>query len=78
MKKTSRIIYAMLLLCSSTLNAELIGYWSFDDDTCMDNSGNAYHGTMNGGSYSTDVPAALAGGKSIDLTGIGQYVIGHL
>ena len=37
----------------------LIGYWSFNEgegDTVYDLSGNGNHGTINGASYSTDVP----------------------
>ena len=45
----------------------LMGYWTFDDDTVNDSSGNNYHGTTNG-TYSTDVPPGLSG-KSIDFAG---------
>ncbi len=77
MKINMLVTFATVLFCTALLpaQAELIGYWNFNNDTCNDTSGNDYHGTMNGGSYSTDVPAALAGGKSIDLTAGDHYVI---
>ncbi len=55
--------------------APVVACWNFNDSTCTDQSGHGYYGTLNGGSYSTDVPAALAGGKSIDLTAGDHYVI---
>ncbi len=72
----SKLFRLTLLLCGCALavQADLVGYWTFDDDTSDDSSGNGYHGTMVGGSYSTDVPTALAGGKSIDLTAGDHYV----
>lgn len=68
----------MLLLagfCVTTTQAELVGYWTFDSDNCNDSSGNEYDGTMNGGSYSTDVSTELGSGKSIDLSAGDHYVI---
>jgi hypothetical protein len=44
----------------------LIAYWSFDDETCKDHSGNSYHGTpMNNPTYVD----GINGGKAIYLTG---------
>ncbi len=73
-----RLMLMMLCtgLCATLLNAELIGYWTFDSDTCEDSSGNGYDGTMNGGGYDgADVPTALSGGKSINLSAGDHYVI---
>jgi len=52
----------------------LMGRWSFDDDTARDSSGNDYDGENMGGTYSTDVPGVLTGGKSIDLRPGGYMV----
>lgn len=59
-----------------------VGYWSFDNDTAADSSGNGLDGTLNGGAgFSDDVPAAIGSGRSLQLaTGIapdgstGDYV----
>ncbi|MDD2600559.1 MAG: LamG domain-containing protein [Kiritimatiellae bacterium] len=68
-------IMAAACLCAVTAHTELVGYWNFDADNCLDQSGNGYYGTMHGGSYSADVPGKLGGGKSIDLTAGNHYVI---
>jgi len=47
-----------------------LGAWTFDAGNANDSSGNNYHGTQNGGSYSSDVAEGL-GGQSIDLNGNG-------
>jgi len=60
-------------LTSSTY-AGLTGYWTFDGDSVTDLSG-GHHGTLVGGAYSTDVPAALAGGKSLDVTAANSYAV---
>jgi len=55
--------------------AGMLGRWNFDDDTADDMSGNENHGAWHGTeTYSSDVPDALAGGKSIDLTSGGKAV----
>jgi hypothetical protein len=68
-------VFLLLCLCATAARADLVGYWTFDSDNCNDSSGNGYNGTMNGGSYTNDVPAALSGGKSAYLTGGTDYVI---
>ena len=62
-----RMIRLFVLLCVLTgvARADLVGYWTFDASNCNDSSGNAYHGTLVGGSYTSDVPAAL---KAIGMT----------
>lgn len=65
-------------LSASTAGAALIGYWTFDFDfgtTVTDVSGSGHGGTLVGGAFSFDTPAALVGGQSIDLTGGDNYVI---
>ncbi|MEZ5305119.1 MAG: LamG-like jellyroll fold domain-containing protein [Verrucomicrobiales bacterium] len=61
---------------ASRAPAELIGYWSFDDQTVNDTSGNNKHGTRTGGSFSTDVPSELpAGSRSLNLSGNGYVIV---
>jgi len=64
---------------ASTASAALIGYWTFDFDVgtmVTDLSGGGHGGTLVGGAFSFDTPAALVGGQSIDLTGADdRYVI---
>jgi hypothetical protein len=40
-----------------------------------DSSGSGYDGDLVGGTYSSDVPAVLAGGRSADLTGGDRFVV---
>ncbi len=74
-KRTSRlaVLAAMAVfgMAGSVAQAGLIGYWTFDD-TLDDASGTGNHGIFHGAvdsnpTYSTDVPATLGAGKSIDL-----------
>ncbi len=67
-------VVGLLLSCGS-LQADLVGYWTFNDNTINDSSVNGYNGTLVGGSYDTDVPAALGGGKSLNLTAGDHYAI---
>jgi len=48
----------------------LVGYWSFDDGTASDNSGNGNNGTLING------PTVVAGkiGQALSFNGAGQYV----
>lgn len=63
-------------LAPGTIMPAAMGQWTFDGDNADDSSGNAYHGVKSAaGSYSTDVPAALAGGKSVNLNGNGYIVV---
>ena len=52
-----------------------LGAWTFDDDTADDISGNGFNGNMGAGSYSGDVPATLAGGRSVDLRSNGWIAV---
>ncbi len=60
------------LVGAQSAPAALLGYWNFDDDT-IDDSFGGYDGTLVGGGFSSDTPAALAGGRSLDLTGGNNY-----
>jgi hypothetical protein len=55
-------------LAASPCLAGLVGYWSFDGDV-LDHSGLGNHGTLNGGAFSSDVPAAIGAGGSLRLQG---------
>ena len=65
------------ILCSasfSSIHAELIGHWTFDDadvnaDTVMDVSGNGLHGTKMNGGPMTGVPGAPGFGQAADFAG---------
>ncbi len=51
-----------------------IAYYDFDG-AAQDRSGNGHHAELRGGAvFSADVPAALAGGKSVSLDGLDDYV----
>ncbi|HJM96023.1 MAG TPA: LamG-like jellyroll fold domain-containing protein, partial [Candidatus Marinimicrobia bacterium] len=57
-----------------TSSANLIGYWRFDENsgtTSYDLSGNGNHGTINGATYSTDVPLQPA--TSFSITGTSGF-----
>ena len=55
-----------------TRSSDLVGHWTFDDDTSNDVSGNGYHGVHSAASiYNADSP--FADGKSINLNS-DQYV----
>lgn len=71
-----RLVRLSVLLCCVTIaaHADLVGYWTFDGTNTQDSSGNNYHGTMVGGSYTNDVPTALSGGMAIDLSQGNHYV----
>ncbi len=62
---------AAAMTFASTGQAELVGYWSFDDsldDATTHANHGAYQGELDGSpTYSTDVPTVLGGGKSLDI-----------
>ncbi|NQT40808.1 MAG: LamG domain-containing protein [Planctomycetes bacterium] len=56
--------------------ADLVGYWNFNDGTVTDLTGNGYNGTLVGGTYDAgNTPAVLGGGQSLNLTGGDHYAI---
>lgn len=63
---------AVVLVTAPVASGALLGYWTFDDDT-IDDSFGPYNGVLNSGAYSSDTPATLAGGRSLDLTGGDHY-----
>ena len=81
LKKYWRACAALILmsLSVSVSNAELVGWWTFDNvtgDTVPDSSTFGNAGTvMNGAITSDDVPSLLAGGHSMLFEGAGQHVL---
>jgi hypothetical protein len=65
-----------LLLFGRPVNAELVGFWSFDDETADDLSGNDNHGLENGVVYSDDVPDGTSG-KSLEIIGGTNVTVSH-
>lgn len=70
--KKSCVAYLLLLLLIPHLSSseeDLIAYWSFDDETANDHSGNGYHGTI------VFTPNFVQGisGKAIYFQGRGYY-----
>jgi hypothetical protein len=76
------VVTIAIIFLAASANAELIGWWNFD----MDDAGaggvrdyatenGSHNGTISGsGVYSTDVPTAIGGGHSLDLTVTGSSV----
>lgn len=64
---------AIALAVGGPARADLVGYWNFDDNV-NDQSGFNNHGTLNGAVYSTNVPAAINAGKSLDFAGGSDHV----
>ena len=66
MKFKVTIIFVCLLIPSmdiyADLNDGLLGYWSFNDDTATDNSGNGNNGTIYGAT-----PVSGVSGGSFEL-----------
>ncbi len=69
--------FAAIVICiliTTTVSADLIGYWNFDNANAIDLSDNGNDGVLVGpGVYSSDQPAGWSG-KSLDLTPGGTYV----
>jgi len=55
---------------SSSLDAGLVGYWSFDDGTAIDGSGNSNHGTIYGATQVTGIC-----GNALSFNGNSDYVL---
>jgi hypothetical protein len=51
----------VIVLLGRPVNADLVGFWSFDDETADDLSGNDNHGVESGVFYSDDVPDGMTG-----------------
>jgi hypothetical protein len=69
-------LVALIFLCfARPAVADLVGFWSFDDETATDLSGNGNDGVINGLQFSDDVPNAS--GKSLDVFGGGTVRIPH-
>jgi len=68
-----------LALVTTPAYADLVGYWTFDSDSgtaISDLSGMGHGATLNAADlFSTDTPAALGAGQSLDLTGGDNYAI---
>ena len=56
-------------------NRGLMAFYSFDDNTADDMSGNKYHGALNGGSFITDTPNGK--GKALSLMSKEYVSIGY-
>ena len=61
--------------CGNAANADLVGYWSFDDETADDLSGNDNHGFVNNAVFSDDLPNDT--GKSLELFDGDSVVVPH-
>jgi hypothetical protein len=59
---------------STVAPSSLVGYWDFNDNAEDHGATGANDGTLVGGTYSTNVPAAIGSGKSLSLTGGTSYV----
>jgi len=65
------VVFEVAVPCAQ---ADLVGYWTFEDDSVADLSGSGNHGTLWGDpAYVTDSPAVL-GGTSLALDGTGDFV----
>lgn len=67
MKKTPILLMAVLILWTSSVQADLVGHWSFNGDT-LDSSSYGNHGTGFG-----DVSYTI-GNDAIDFDGVDDYV----
>ena len=82
MKKNHSIAHYLacfaLMLMAPSAQGDLIGYWSFDDQTAEDFSGFGHDGDLMGSvlpSYSGDVPPILGGGFSMSFPGGDSHVL---
>ncbi len=72
------LLTAAIGLFAATAQADmLVGYWSFDDETATDLSGQGNHGTVSGSVFSTEVAATLGSGKAIAFDGDDYVQIAH-
>ena len=69
---------SVMLFCVMPAKADLIGHWTFDDQTAEDASGNSNDGELEGvtlPTYSQDVPPNMTGGFSLSLAGGDGHVL---
>lgn len=74
------VVAGLLGMACGTAQAALVSYWTFNADNVNDTAGfvsGAHNGTLGGPSpsFSSDTPAQLAGGRSLNLTGADNYAI---
>jgi hypothetical protein len=75
MKKSLLIAFILLLIIPVNSNSQylkdyLIAYWSFDDSTANDQSGNGYHGTM----VNNPIPVPGVKGLGMKFSGKGDFL----
>jgi hypothetical protein len=87
MSGKSLLLGLVLVLAAGPAQADLIGYWTFDDDGDMvgdggiddraNPDGNEHDATLASGAFDTDVPTQLMGttARSLNLTGGSDYAI---
>ncbi len=69
------LVLAVALSACSIGQAELVGYWNFDDQTADDVTGSGNDGILQGGAtFSSERPAAIGSGYSLTLDGNGDWV----
>jgi hypothetical protein len=66
----------VLLSFARPADADLVGFWSFDDETADDLSGNENHGFETGVTYSDDVPDGTTG-KSLEIVSNTRVTVPH-
>ena len=70
LQRTQVLFVCLSMAIGSAANAQIVGYWNFDDNTA-DQTGNGNDGTIMGGvTYDVDVPAVLGAGKSANFDGV--------
>jgi hypothetical protein len=66
---------AIALLCAAPANAQLVGWWTFDDGTAGDSSGAGNNGSLlSGATTSATFAPVLGSGQSLSLNGGQQRV----
>ncbi|MCA9196498.1 MAG: hypothetical protein KDA87_03130 [Planctomycetales bacterium] len=68
------IVYFVLAWWVGSVQAQLVGYWNFDDNV-LDISGTGNDGELMGAQYSADVPAVLGQGKSLEFGAPEEHVL---
>ncbi len=74
-------LFVSALCCSTSVRADLMGYWSFDDDTgaeLQDDSGRGNKGTIVGSPALVDGHSGTVGDNSLDFTGSNYVLLGNL
>ena len=68
---------SLSLAWSTSVQAALVGHWTFNNGTADDSSGSGNNGTLLGTplpEFSSDVPSQLGGGQSLSLIGDDQHL----